>query len=229
MRRSTPSRSPTSSTWSSSATARRRSSRCRAWSGRSRPSTPATGRPRTATVCGGAARAAGRQRAVYVPSFYDVEYLPDGRIGRVVPEQRRGAVAGRQAHPHGPRRVAVSEDAAGPAGRDGARADERGDLPGLHPRLPLLPGRDDHPPGARALHRGPRRDDRERLAQDRLRGGRAALPEQRRPLRDRRAAPRAWPIGTRASRSRCRCRAPASTRSTSTWPTSSPATAVAPG
>ena len=41
--------------------------------------------------------------------------------------------------------------AAGAAGRDRARALQRRDLPWLHPRLPVLPGRDDHPPGARAL------------------------------------------------------------------------------
>ena len=33
----------------------------------------------------------------------------------------------------------------------------RRDLPRLHPRLPLLPGRHDHPPGARALDRDHRR------------------------------------------------------------------------
>ena len=65
------------------------------------------------------------------------------------------AVAGAQAHRHGPRRVAVPEAAAGAAGRDRARADERGDLPRLHPRLPVLPGRHDHPAGARAVdHHG---------------------------------------------------------------------------
>ena len=41
--------------------------------------------------------------------------------------------------------MAVSEDAAGPLA-ESVRADERGDLPRLHPWLPLLPGRDDHPP-----------------------------------------------------------------------------------
>ena len=62
----------------------------------------------------------------------------------------------------------------------------------------------------------------------RLRRGRPAVAVQRRPLRDRRRSPRAWPTGTRAPTSRCRCRRPGSTRSTSTWPTSSPATAAAP-
>ena len=49
---------------------------------------------------------------VYVPRFYDVSYLPDGRIEAVVPEPRRRARAGQQAHRHEPRRVAVPEDAA---------------------------------------------------------------------------------------------------------------------
>ncbi len=90
---------------------------------------------------------------VYVPSMYDVEYRrrPD-QPGR--PEPGRRALAGQQAHRDGPRRVALPEEAAGPGGRERARADERGDLPRLHPRLPLLPGRDDHPAGARALDPG---------------------------------------------------------------------------
>ena len=49
--------------------------------------------------------------------------LPAGRphqAGRAEPARR--AVAGAQAHRHGPRRVAVPEAAAGAAGRDGARA-----------------------------------------------------------------------------------------------------------
>ena len=97
-----------------------------------------------------------------------------------------GAVAGRQAHGHGPRRVAVPEAAARPARRDRARADERRDLPRLHPRLPVLPGRHDHPPGPRAEHHRHRRDGRKGPGRNRLRGGRPALPVQRRPLRDRR-------------------------------------------
>ena len=41
-------------------------------------------------------------------------------------------------------------------------------------------------------------------------------------------SPRAWPTATRAPTPRCRCPPPGSTPSTSTWPTSSPATAGAP-
>ena len=86
--------------------------------------------------------------SVYVPKFYDVDYLPDGRIKRVVPNTSGRAVAGAQAHADGPRRVALPEEAAGAARRDRARALLGRDLPRLHPRLPVLPGRDDHPPGA---------------------------------------------------------------------------------
>ena len=73
--------------------------------------------------------------------------------GRAEPPGR--AVPGPQAHHDGPRRVAVPEEAARAAGRDGARAVRGGDLPGLHPRLPVLPGRHDHPAGAGAVdHHG---------------------------------------------------------------------------
>ena len=102
------------------------------------------------------------------------------------PERRGRAVAGRQAHGHGPRRLAVPEAAARAAGRVGARADVGRDLPRLHPRLPVLPGRHDHPPGARAEHHRHRRDGRARPGRNRVRGGRAALAELGRPLRDRR-------------------------------------------
>ena len=54
-------------------------------------------------------------------------------------------------------------------------------------------------------------------------------PVQRRPLRDRRRSPTSSRIATRARMSRCPCPAPGWTRSTSTWPTSCPATAGAPG
>ena len=132
----------------------------------------------------------------------------------------RRPVAGVEAHRHGPRRVALPEAAAGAAGRVGARADVGRDLPRLHPRLPVLPGRHDHPPGARALHHRHRRDGRARPGRNGFRGGRAAVAVVSRPLRDRRRSPRAWPTATRAPRRGCRCRRPGSTRSTSTSPTS---------
>ena len=212
-RRSTRSRSPTSSTPPCSATASRRcceiSAVVRGLEGRGPP-----GRARGAADAAGAHRRRLRARVLRrrVPA------RRPHQAGRAQPPRR--AVAGRQAHRHGPRRVAVPEAAAGAARRDGARAGVGRDLPRLHPRLPVLPGRHDHPPGARALdHRG-RRDGREVAGRHRLRGGRPALAVQRRPLRDRRDDARAWPTATRAPRPRCRCRRPGSTRSTSTWPTS---------
>ena len=39
-----------------------------------------------------------RTGGVYVPRFYDVDYLPDGRIQRVVPNRAGRAVPGAQAH-----------------------------------------------------------------------------------------------------------------------------------
>ena len=51
---------------------------------------------------GGARRAAAapgrRPAAVYVPKFYDVDYLPDGRIKRVAPNTARRAVRGSRKH-----------------------------------------------------------------------------------------------------------------------------------
>ena len=117
-----------------------------------------------------------------------------------------------------------------PADRDRPRALQRRDLPRLHPRLPVLPGRDDHPPGPRAAARDRPEDGR---------GGRARTPasrrsgllslSSRRPLRHRARSPATSPTSTRAPPPRCRCRRPASTRSTSPCPTSWPATAAGRG
>ena len=157
------------------------------------------------------------------------------RLLRPGRRDRRGAARrparpahGAEAHHRGPRLVALPEDAAGADGRDRARARERRDLPRLHPRLPLLPGRHDHPAGARAVAARDRRDGR-------LRGPRVAGSTRsgscRCPARTTRRSPRsprAWPTATRAPTRRCRCPAPGSTRSTSTSPTRSAATAAAP-
>ena len=165
---------------------------------------------------------------VYVPALLrrDVRRRRRHRGRRTQPSGH--PVAGPQAHADGPRRLALPGQAAGAAGRDRARAVLRRDLPRLHPRLPVLPGRHDHPPGARALDRDHRRHGRERHPQVRLRGGRPAVAVAA-PTTPRSArSPRAWPTATRAPTSRCRCRRPGSTPSTSRWPTSSPATAAAP-
>ena len=147
-----------------------------------------------------------RTESIYVPRFYDVDYLPDGRIQRVVPNRPGRAVPGAQAHDDGPRRVAVPEEAAGAARRDGARAVRGGDLPRLHPGLPVLPGRHDHPPGAGAVdHHGRRRWSRRGWsspASPRWACSRCPAPTT---PRSATCAP-AWPSSTRTPTSRCRCR-----------------------
>ena len=84
---------------------------------------------------------------IYVPKFYDVVYNQDGSIEAVVPN-RPGIPYRVRKHADGPRRLALPA-AAGPARRDRPRAVLGRDLPRLHPRLPLLPGRHDHPPEVR--------------------------------------------------------------------------------
>ena len=180
-RRSTPSRSPTSSTPPSSATASRPCWRS--------PTSSATGRPRAApAVARELLLRLARTGGVYVPGVLR-RRLPARRpdpARRPGPTHRR-AVARVQAHRHGPRRVALPQAAARAARRVGARAHVGRDLPRLHPRLPVLPGRHDHPPGARAVASPasarwssagwPRPGSR--------RSGLLSL-SQRRPLRDRR-------------------------------------------
>ena len=102
---------------------RRGPRRRRAGGARRSPRSSAAGRPTGAPAaargccCGWPAPAASTCRR-----FYDVDYLPDGRIRRVAPNRPGVPCAGRQAHRHGPRRVALPEAAARAARRDGARA-----------------------------------------------------------------------------------------------------------
>ena len=176
---STRSRSPTSSTPRCSATVRRRCWRSPTSSGPGRPRAARAG----ATSCCCAWPA---PRPSTCPRFYDVDYLPDGRIQRVVPNRADVPFRDPQAHHHGPRRVAVPAQAAGAAGRDRARAVRGRDLPRLHPGLPVLPGGHDHPTGARTVDHHRRPDGARRPGVLRLLRGRAALAVQRGPLRDRR-------------------------------------------
>jgi hypothetical protein len=105
-----------------------------------------------------------------IADFLDAVVLGDGeqpdRPHHVDPLRRPATPV--QAHRLQPRRVAVSQAAAGAARRERPRADERGDLPRLHAGLPVLPSRDDHPSGARAQHHRHRRDGRGRARSDGL-------------------------------------------------------------
>src|SRR5829696_5693611 len=101
-------------------------------------------------------------------------------------EPRRGAGPGGEAHPDGPGCVALSEEAVGAAGRDRARALLGRDLPRMHPGLPVLSGRHDHPAGAGAQHRGDRCHGRGRDRGHGAGGGGPSQLVQRRSLRDRR-------------------------------------------
>ena len=94
---------------------------------------------------------------VYVPRFYDVSYGPAGAISAGAAQPAGGAALGVQAHRDGPGLLAVPGQAAGAAGRDCARAVQRGDLPRLHQGLPVLPGRDDHQAGPGAIDHDDRR------------------------------------------------------------------------
>src|SRR5260370_1013154 len=75
--------------------------------------------------------------------------------------------------------LALPAQAARAGRRVGARAAQRGDLPRLHPGLPVLPGRDDHPAGPRALGHHDRRDGRRRAEGQRVRRSGAAVAVQR--------------------------------------------------
>ena len=79
---------------------RRRARRRRAGRARDHRDRPRRGRPRAAPAAGDELllRLA-RTGGVYVPAFYDVDYLPDGRIQRVAPEPARRAVAGAPSTP----------------------------------------------------------------------------------------------------------------------------------
>ena len=163
-----------------SATARRSSAR----SPRSSAAWKRVGPHRPARACCASSR---RSPASTCPSMYDVEYDGPRHPRRSRPRYPDVPGGRRQAHGRRPRRLAVPEAAARPAHRGGARPAQRRDLPRLHPRLPLLPGRDDHPPGPRAARGAGPHDGARRPAPHRLRRGRAHVAVERRLLRDRRA------------------------------------------
>ena len=71
----------------------------------------------------------------------------------VTPRYADVPAAGREAHHRRPGRLAVPEAPARAAHRGRARPAQRRGVPRLHPWLPLLPGRHDHPAGAGAAGR----------------------------------------------------------------------------
>ena len=132
--------------------ARRRRGGRRARSPRSSRRGRPAGEPPTAatTCCGALARIAGRLRAL---AMYDVELRRRpcwSRSRRATPtcpaqvEKRTIADLGEWPYPKQPARAAH---------RGRPRPAQRRGVPGLHPRLPLLPGRHDHPPGPGAAGR----------------------------------------------------------------------------
>ncbi len=144
--RSTPSRSPTTSTSPCSVRARRSSARSPRSSRRGRRSGRTEG-SREAVLRALAAGARG-VRAVDVR-----RQLRRPRARRRHPEVPRVPAVVAQAHRRRPRRVAVPEAPARAAHRSGPRPPVGRGVPWLHPRLPVLPGGDDHPPGARTARR----------------------------------------------------------------------------
>ena len=168
----TPSRSRTSSIGSRSATARRSSPRsprsCAAWKASGRT---AGSRERVlhelATIPG-----------VYVPSMYDVEY-DDERLVSVTPRVRGRARGRRQAHDRRPRGLALPAEPARAVDRSRARPTERRGVPRLHPRVPLLPGGDDHAAGTRTSRGASAHDGRRGLASHGLRRGEPHLAVDR--------------------------------------------------
>jgi hypothetical protein len=77
---------------------------------------------------------------VYVPKFYDVDYLPDGRIRRVRRIGRR-TLPRFQAHADGPGQLAVPKKPLVPLAETVHERYAVEIFPRLHARLPVLPGR----------------------------------------------------------------------------------------
>ena len=152
---------------------------------------------------------------VYVPAMYEVDY--DGpRIAEIrprfddVPERvEKRTVADLAEWPY-PKQQLV------PLDRGGARPPQRRGVPRLHTRVPVLPGGDDHAPGARAPGRPGAHDGARRPAPHRVRRGRAHVAVDRRLLGYRRPGRRHRErAGGLRQRRASRCRRCGSTRSPS--------------
>ena len=184
-------------------------------------------RGRGATGSAAGARAGSREQVlralshipgVYVPSMYDVAY-DGGRLVAVtpryadVPERvEKRTVADLNEWPYPKRQLVPLTEVV----HDRLNVEI---FRGLHPRLPVLPGGHDHPPGAGALGRPGAHDGARRAAAHRLRRGHPHLAVERRLQRDR---PRRRRHHQRARQLQpgvvVACPACASTRSRSAWP-----------
>ena len=166
--------------------------------------------------------------SLYVPRFYDVTYLADGRIAKTVPN-RPGVPPVVAKHtvmdldewqypsqPIVPVAETVHERYSVEIFRGctrGCRFCQAGMITRpVRERTHHHRGQDGRAGGAR------------RPASARSACSRCPAPTTARSTR----SPRTWPTPTRAPTPACRCRPPGSTRSTSRWPTSWPATAAGP-
>ena len=176
----TPSRSPTSSTSSCSATARRSSARSPRWSPRgSAADEPAGRRERRARATSPRSPASTCRRCTTC-TYDGADLVGDrARASPTCPSGSRSAPS--PTWPSGRTR----KQPARAAHRGRPRPAQRRGVPRLHPGLPLLPGRHDHPPGAGAPGRAGAHDGERRPAPHRLRRGGAHVAVHRRLLRHR--------------------------------------------
>ncbi len=116
-------------------------------------------------------RALAQVPGVYVPVVLRGPQRAGRSFWRGHPPVRRDAGGGREANHRRSGRLALSTPPARAAHRGRARPAECRDLPRLHPGLPVLPGRDDHPTGARAAGRAGSDHGVRRPAAHRLRRG----------------------------------------------------------
>ena len=106
-------------------------------------------------------------RGAYVPSLYDVKYNDDGTVSSAKARLGRAA-GGAQGAGQRPDRGRLPGKAHRALRRRGAQPHHARDLPRLHPRLPLLSGGHDLPPGKGALHGPADGDGRKAGGRDRI-------------------------------------------------------------
>ena len=109
---------------------------------------------------------------VYVPALYEAHYNPDGTFSDLV---RLDETAPLPVMKRIDARLPAHHPLARPLYRHGPQPRPDRDHARLHPRLPLLPRRDDHPPGARAAGGRDPGGHRRGHRRNRLRGSGPAL------------------------------------------------------